>query len=138
MYFQVLLLLILVSTTAFSQGRKPSVEDFVGVEVEDSKVAPSGSESLFNLEKDIKLIQNNNYNKNDQAKIQAPSTQDQWSPTVLGGIFLALGLPVAVLYLIMSQLKRKAFQESASNLEVLEEYRRKRELQEKEKVKKVS
>jgi hypothetical protein len=120
------LILLISSTIAYGQNRSPAVEDFVGIEVEENQITPHGSESLYNLEQDIKIIQAQE-NKPAPKPAKAPrEIIPPLAPTLLG-IFFALGLPLAVWLLLMSRLKKKASIESASNIEVLEKFRQERE-----------
>lgn len=137
MFFRPLVLcLVLFSTVSFAQGRKPAVEDFVGIEVEEARVTPQGTESLFNLQQDIKLIEA------QKTKTPAPEVTQEapysLAPSVVFSISLALGLPMIVWFMIMAHLKKKASLESASNIEVLEKYRKEREKKVQESARKVS
>jgi hypothetical protein len=129
--------LILFSAVSFAQGRKPAVEDFVGIEVEESKVAPQGIESLYNLEQDIERIeaQKNNPQKRPEVTKEASF---EWSVSTVFTLSMALGLPLIVWFLVMSHLRKKASIESASNIEILEKYRKEREKKSEESVRKVS
>lgn len=131
------LMLVLFSVSSFAQGRRPAVEDFVGIEVEETKVTPQGTESLYNLQQDIQKIENQKSQPVQKAELtqEAPVTL---SPSVVFGVSLALGLPMIIWFLIMAHLKKKASLESASNIEVLERYRREREKKAQEETRKVS
>jgi hypothetical protein len=114
---------LVLTTLAYAQGRKPAVEDFVGIEVDESGLAPQGTEGLFNFEKEITTY----------AGADQPSTKGHWvsSPkssasSYMGFAFL-LGLPALSLFLVMNRFRQKAKLENASNIEVLEKYRRERE-----------
>ena len=118
MYFRILGLLILVSThLTFAQGRGPAVEDFVGIEVEETVGVPQGTESLFNFEKEIKKLES----KKEQPRLEdaAPGTA-----TAAMAITFILGLPLMIWFMMMNHMKNKAHQEGASNIEVLEKYRK--------------
>lgn len=131
------LLILLISTASYAQGRRPAVEDFVGIEVDQPQVLPQGTESLYNLEQDINKIE---AKKNQTAKA-APSEIVPSQPFGTGAIFgisIFLGLPMAVWFLVMSHLRKKASLESASNIEVLEKYRREREKKSEESIRKAS
>jgi hypothetical protein len=126
MLFRGLVLALLLSSTfSFAQGRKPAVEDFVGIEVEQDQVAPQGTESLYNLEQDLNKI----HEQKDKPAptIAAPAASSGWSVTNMVSLAFILGLPVMIWLMIMNHLKRKASVESASNIEVLEKYRKERE-----------
>lgn len=131
------LMLVLFSVSSFAQGRRPAVEDFVGIEVEETKVTPQGTESLYNLQQDIQKIENQKTQPLQKAELtqEAPVTL---SPSVVFGVSLALGLPMIIWFLVMAHLKKKASLESASNIEVLERYRREREKKAQKETRKVS
>lgn len=130
--------LLLISGLSFAQGRKPAVEDFVGIEVDQGEATPHGSETLYNLEQDLNKI----HEKKDQPQqkiTSAPaSTPTNWNMTAVIGISLLLGLPMIVWLMMMSHLKKKASLESASNIEVLEKYRKEREKKSEENIRKAS
>lgn len=132
------LCLLLFSAVSYAQGRKPAVEDFVGIEIEEAQVTPQGTESLYNLEADLNRLEEKK--KNPQAEIKAPAAvpSKPWSKATLFGISLVVGLPLLVWLLVMSHLKKKASVESASNIEVLEKYRKERERKVEESIRKVS
>lgn len=130
--------LLLVSSLSFAQGRKPAVEDFVGIEVDQAEATPHGSETLYNLEQDLNKI-NAKKNQPPQKVISAPApASTSWSMTAVIGLTLLLGLPLLVWLMMMSHLKKKASLESASNIEVLEKYRKEREKKSEENIRKVS
>lgn len=139
MIFRTLALcLLLLSSFSFAQGRKPAVEDFVGIEVDQAEATPHGSETLYNLEQDLNKI-NAQKNQPSQKVTSAPApASTSWSMTAIIGLSLLLGLPLLVWLMMMSHLKKKASLESASNIEVLEKYRKEREKKSEEKVRKVS
>ncbi len=119
------IIFILLSQLTFAQGRKPAVEDFVGIEVEHPETTPQGTESLFNFEKEIKTFETQKQDSKLEAS-KSPSTSSSLGfPAVLGILFI-LGLPTMIWVMIMGHLKNKAQTESASNIEVLENYRRQR------------
>lgn len=132
------LCLLLFSAVSFAQGRKPAVEDFVGIEIEEAHVTPQGTESLYNLEADMNRLEEKK--KNPPAKITAEITAPAkpWSKSTLFGISLVVGLPLLMWLMVMSHLKKKASVESASNIEVLEKYRKERERKVEESIRKVS
>jgi hypothetical protein len=129
--------LTLFSLSAFSQGRSPAVEDFVGIEVEEDYVTPTGTESLFNLQEDISRIEAQKNQRITPPTISTPESQSI-NPGILFGISLAMGLPLVVWFLVMSHLKKQASIESASNIEVLEKYRKERERKASENIRKAS
>jgi hypothetical protein len=129
--------LILTTTLSHAQGRKPAVEDFVGIEIEEAYATPHGTESLFNLEQDInKINEQKSRSKSSEAPLFAQSQGEGFSS--IFGISLVLGLPLMIWFMLMSHLKKKASLESASNIEVLEKYRKERERKSEEAVRKVS
>lgn len=126
---------LLACSLAFAQGRKPAVEDFVGIEVDQEQLAPQGTESLFNLEQDIQKFET----KKPEAKVsEASRTPMEWSFKAIAGIVMALSLPLFIWFVAMNRLKKKASVESASNIEVLEKYRKEREKKLAENIKKAS
>ncbi len=126
---------LLFSTVCFAQGRKPAVEDFVGIEVDQEQVAPQGTESLFNLQHDIHKFEEKKSAPVVQAPVQKPI---EWSMKAVAGIAFALSLPLFIWFIAMNRLKKKASEESASNIEVLEKYRKEREKKLSENIKKAS
>jgi len=131
------LFLVVYSGISFAEGRKPAVEDFVGIEIEESKVAPQGTESLYNLEQDLDQIQSRR-NKPAQIRTKISEADKDWSVTTIFGISLILGLPLITWYLVMSHFKKKASIDSASNIAVLEKYRKEREKKSEDSIKKAS
>lgn len=130
------LVLLLLSGLAFaSGGRSPAVEDFVGIEIEHPDTSPQGKDSLYNLEKDISNLQQVeaatyiSHPKSPKEHTMESSNQFiQWNMTnILASIFLFC-LPLISWYMAVNHLRKKATVESASNVEVLEKYRREREM----------
>lgn len=118
--------LLLIPIISFANGRKPAVEDFVGVEVEESEVAPQGTESLYNLQQDISKIEAQKYPPK-KAESQTIEPEKPISTQFIAGLIFAISLPLSVLFLVMARMKKKASLESAANIEVLERYRKERE-----------
>lgn len=128
MYFPSLgLILLLASQLSFAQGRKPAVEDFVGIEIETPQTTPQGTEGLFNFEKDIGEYQKVNDNTAKLAKANPATETTNNNLSATAAVLLILGLPGLMWFLIMNQLRQKAHLESASNIEVLENYRKEKE-----------
>jgi hypothetical protein len=125
MHFQTLaLLLILFSQFSYAQGRKPAVEDFVGIEVEHPESAPQGTENLFNFEKDMDQYQNA-VTSSDQKLTSAPMTSNNSNEVFrYFGVVLLLALPAVLSLLVMKRMKNKAREENLANIKVLEEFRR--------------
>lgn len=131
MHFRTLIIVgLLVSGMSWAQGRKPAVEDFVGIEIEHPESTPQASESLVNLEKDIQTIHAEAYTsvKTKPAKFSEPEASAPWSVTNTMAIVMLMGLPFMTWLMVMNRLRKKATAESASNVEVLEKYRKEREL----------
>jgi len=127
MKIQVLTILFLfIAQLSYAQGRKPAVEDFVGIEVEHPEATPQGTEGLFNFEKEIKSFENQKQNPSSNLSASSSKTGPIGFPGLLGIMFI-LGLPAMIWFMIMGHLKNKAQTESASNIEVLENYRRQKE-----------
>jgi hypothetical protein len=133
--------LLLFSSFAFANGRSPAVEDFVGIETDHMETTPQGAESLYNLQQDIQKIET--VRKDGPVTAMTPELPEAETPSgasTLFGILFAVSLPILSWMLVMNHLRQKALKESASNIEVLEKYRRQRELAKKqeEKIRKVS
>lgn len=130
MFFQALgLSLLLLSGTCLANGRSPAVEDFVGTEIEESHSLPHGTESLYNLERDISYIDTAKNSSQVKARISQQITPEEspMNSSTFFGIAILLGLPVTTCLMIMHHLRRKAVMESASNIAILERYRQERE-----------
>ncbi len=130
------LIFLMISMTSFASGRKPAVEDFVGIEVDQPEVVPQGTEALYNLEQDLSKIEKKN--QNHEKKISAHTPSKNWNITIVFGVSTLFGLPLMVWFLVMAHLKKKASVESASNIELLEKYRKEREKMSAETKKKAS
>jgi hypothetical protein len=128
--------ILLISTLSFAQGRKPAVEDFVGIEIEHAEAStPSGTEALFNLEKDLKDIEVPRVATISQAPAKTPFS---WNVATFVGVSFLLVLPLVSWLAAMHHMRKKAFVQAASNIEVLENYRKEREAKRRESFKKVS
>src|SRR5687768_15907972 len=103
MHFRILgLFLLMITGLSFAAGRSPAVEDFVGIEVDQPSTMPQGTESLFNLENDLKLIEA----ARKHGAVEAPPApvyeqESAWSIPAILGICLVLGLPLFSLLLVM-------------------------------------
>jgi hypothetical protein len=131
MHFYLIFLVVgLNCSLALAQGRSPAVEDFVGIEVETVELQPQGTESLFNFEKDIDSF---NTARIEPSLKQAPGIasfqgrDSAWSTSATMGIIFVLGLPFLTWLLVMNHLRQRATRESASNIEILENYRKERQ-----------
>ena len=122
--------LLLLSSYCLANGRSPAVEDFVGIEVEEPKADSQGSETLFNLEKDISRIETVRKDGTVEAMTPTvPATPARpWGASAYFGLAFILGLPLLTWTLLMQHLRRKAREENAANIEVLEKFRREKEL----------
>ena len=118
---------LIITQLAFAQGRKPAVEDFVGIEVDQPEGTPQGTEGLFNFEKDIDKFEHTKDSPTGVAQVVNTKTQDPSDLTTALVIAFMLGLPGMIWFFMMSNLRKKAKIESASNIEVLEKYRRERQ-----------
>jgi len=121
-------ILLVVTQVGFAHGRKPAVEDFVGIEVDQPEGTLQGSEGLFNFDKEI----NHFVKTKDQQpliKAAAPVENSEGPNALTTGLTVALvlGLPGIIWFLMMNHLRQKPQVESASNIEVLEKYRRDRQ-----------
>lgn len=142
MFFRTLgLCLLFVSVAAYAQGRKPAVEDFVGIEIDQPEVTPQGTEPLFNLEQDLsKHVVAKAAEPNAKTNSSSHQIRSEMSLTSVIGLTLAVGLPLIMWFMILSHMRKRASVESASNIEVLENYRKTREQNRKseDSIKKVS
>ncbi len=131
MHFRILgLCLLLISGTVFSApGRSPAVEDFVGIEIDETKASPHGSESLYNLEQDLGKIESvrKNVPQAENSKESLFSPEKGVGVTTIFAILVFMGLPLLIWMLVMNHLRNKASAESASNIELLEKYRQERQ-----------
>ncbi len=137
MTFRLLIACYMLSTSlVFAQGRAPAVEDFVGIEMDQHEATPKSNESLFNLENDLTKV---HAHKNQTApKMYQGPAPTNWSWPAIVGVIFAIGLPLMSWMMVLNHLKRQALSESASNIEVLEKYRKKREAQKNEDIRKAS
>lgn len=127
--------LVLPALCFAGPGRSPAVEDFIGIEIEHPDTSPQGKESLYNLEQDLQDLEKVEA-KAYQPGVQTPKEHQvqsspqftQWNMTNIVAWTLLLILPLMSWYMALTHLRRKASVESASNIEVLEKYRREREL----------
>lgn len=133
MHFRALIFIgILVSSFAWGLDRKPAVEDFVGIEIEHPETTtPHGTGSLEDLGKDIQTIHAEAYTVKKVPKQYTSATTPQWSIVNVMALVLILGLPLLSWLMVMNRMRKRASLESASNVEVLERYRRERELSKK-------
>lgn len=100
------LLILMISISAQSAvGRKPAVEDFVGVEYDSQNVVPTGTETLFNFSKDVKDYQS----QPTQPIVRYAQKQSQENAPVSSeglpiwfGITFVLSLPI-ITWVVMSQ-----------------------------------
>ncbi|MES2527647.1 MAG: hypothetical protein V4598_11195 [Bdellovibrionota bacterium] len=129
MHFRTFIILsFLLSSQVWAVGRKPAVEDFVGIDIEHPETTPQGTDSLVNLEKDIETISAEAYTVKKPKKTFEPQSETiTWTFTNTMAIVLILGLPLFSWLFVMNRLRKRAGVESASNVEVLEKYRRERE-----------
>ncbi len=127
-----IIILLFLSNTALAQGRKPAVEDFVGIEV-DQPQTPAGSESLYNLEQDMQEVKVSQATvpKKNINQISEASSAPALGLTTLFAALLILGLPLLSWIFVMNRMRSKATQENANNIEVLENYRKNREISKK-------
>lgn len=120
---------ILLSSVAWGVNRKPAVEDFVGIEIEHPETTtPQGTGSLEDLGKDIQTIHAEAYTVKKAPKTFQSDPAPQWSIVNTMALILILGLPLFSWLMVMNRMRKRASLESASNVEVLERYRRDREL----------
>jgi hypothetical protein len=129
MFRYLTLLILTLSLDAFAVGRKPAVEDFVGIEVDHPETAPQGTEGLFNFEKDMGHFEKNKQtNKFVKKSVAVKKPGISWSLSKVFAILLAVGFPAMVWFIALNNLRKKASLQNAGNIEVLEKYRKEREL----------
>lgn len=127
MFFRTLGFMLLVLTQpTFAQGRGPAVEDFVGIEIDHPAGSPQGTEGLFNFEKDMDKFEKTKGQAFSPAKTDTAAESPSPVTTAVTVAFV-VGLPAFIWFLMMNHLRQKAHIESASNIEVLEKYRRERQ-----------
>lgn len=126
MNFRLFGLLILVFSMPLNAapGRAPAVEDFVGIEVAEPK-ATKGAQNvvLVNLEQDLKKIDASARN----TEVKSPSAASGMGIVSILGIIFVLGLPMVSWLAVISHMRKRASTENASNIKVLEDYRKTRE-----------
>lgn len=125
---------LLISSVAWGVDRRPAVEDFVGIEVDHPEATPQPADSLVNLEKDIQTIHAEAYTVKKSAKksgFSSPSESSPWGVANTIAVLLVIALPLFSWLFVMNRLRKRASVESASNVEVLERYRREREQRQK-------
>ena len=142
MSFRILgFVLLIISQVSFAQGRGPAVEDFVGIEIDHPEGTPQGTEGLFNFEQEMNKFGTTKKNNVSVVKsVPAPKADAPKGITTAIAIAFILGLPGVIWFFMMNNLRQKAHIESASNIEVLEKYRREKQEAKKrqEELKKVS
>ncbi len=127
-YRTFIILSLLLSGHVWGVDRKPAVEDFVGIEIDHPETTPQGTDSLVNLEKEIQTISAEAYTvKAPKKSMTSQPSPIIWSATNTIAFVLFLGLPLFSWLFVMNRLRKRAGVDSASNVEVLEKYRRDRE-----------
>lgn len=127
-YRTFIILSFLLSGHVWGVDRKPAVEDFVGIEIDHPETTPQGTDSLVNLEKEIQTISAEAYTvKAPKKSMVSQPSPIIWSATNTIAFVLFLGLPLFSWLFVMNRLRKRAGVDSASNVEVLEKYRRDRE-----------
>lgn len=131
----VLVCFVLSASAMAAPGRSPAVEDFVGIEIEEPQTSPGDQGTLVNLERDLQALEQieaKAYVASADAPrehvMESPNQFVQWNATNIIAWTLLLGLPLLSWFMAVSHLRKKASIENASNIEVLEKYRREREI----------
>ena len=106
-------------------ARGPAVEDFAGIEMEGPDSPPQGTEGLFNFEKEMKDF-SDNQQKTNSATVSAQS-HGSTDFAAYAGYSIILLLPLISWMLVLNHLKAQARAQNASNLQVLENYRKEKE-----------
>lgn len=113
-------LLLISSSSSFARG--PAVEDFVGIEMEETSANLHGAELLYNLEQDVNLIAGAQDTPTQTSQgIQAKP----WTASAIFALITLLGLPLLSWSFALNYFRKKAQFESAANIEILENYRKK-------------
>jgi hypothetical protein len=134
-----ILALILSFSVLAKPGRAPAVEDFVGIEVDDHvETTPRGAGSLYNLESDMQKVKLSSAGPLPSDAIQSSEEGFSWSTTTYAAVGIFALLPLIICGFVMNNLRKKASIESASNIEVLEKYRKEREARKNQEIKKAS
>lgn len=116
--FWIIFLAVLLNFKAIA--RSPAVEDFVGIEVEETKVIPDGSEVFFNLEKDVKNISENS---SPQPKGITTSQKESKDIQILVLFLAVLSLPAFLWWQMMSKLKKNLSSIEKENVHDLKSFR---------------
>lgn len=111
--------LLLISSPSFARG--PAVEDFVGIEIEETSPNLHGAELLYNLEQDVNLIAKA---ENSPGQTSPGIQSKPWTTSALFALITLLGLPLLSWSFAMNYFRKKAQTESAANIEILENYRK--------------
>ena len=140
MHFRLLIFSALfLSFSALGSGRAPAVEDFVGIEVDHVESTPKGAESLYNLENDIHAVQIKESEHHREKMTPSVTTREfTWEPLAVLTMAILVLVPMFACLVTMRKLRKKATIESASNIEVLEKYRKEREARKNQETKKVA
>jgi hypothetical protein len=116
--FWIIFLAVLLNFKAIA--RSPAVEDFVGIEVEETKVIPDGSEVFFNLEKDVKNISENSL---PQPKGITTSQKESRDIQILVLFLAVLSLPAFLWWQMMAKLKKNLSLIEKENVHDLKSFR---------------
>ncbi len=105
----VLLLITLSFSTAIARG--PAVEDFVGIEIEQPDLTPTGTHALFNFEQELTEVKAEQaptqavISKTDLKAASPTSESSPWAQWF--GIVVILALPVVTWSLTMRHLNKR-------------------------------
>lgn len=131
---QLIIFCFLLVTSSPLMARGPAVEDFVGIEVEETPANLHGAELLYNLEQDVHLISQVD---NTPETVAAGPVSKPWTTSAFFALIFLLGLPLLTWSIAMNYFRKKAQVESAANLEILENYRKQKNKTQEEEQRKV-
>lgn len=92
--------------------------------MEGPESAPQGTEGLFNFDKEMKDFSENQNKQNNHSTYSSPTNN---SFSAYAGYAFILLLPLMSWLLVLNHLKSQAKEQNASNLQVLENYRKEKE-----------
>jgi hypothetical protein len=133
MYFRLFALtfFIIPGLCLGAPGRSPAVEDFVGIELDQTSPTPVGNQALYNLEQDVGKIAivktEVTVPKQSSDKILSLDNT-YWNISNILGFIIILSLPLISWAMVLNHLRNKASEKSAPNIQVLANYKKEREL----------
>ena len=134
----IILLLFLISFQSWAQNRSPAVEEFIGIDYVESHKDELKKTPLFNLERDISLINKETTGTLSQMPLQGRShhsenTENFFERNISIVATFFLSLPILMWLTFIMKLKLRSRLEKDEQLTVLNEYRKKKDDREKSK-----